>query len=209
MPHPEATLVKGSGPNVYVIEVGQRHRIPDPTTFVGRGYRWDDVITLSDRELKAIPLGAPLPPLLVPCAEKRDSLGNEHFMATGALLLPDVGQLVAVTQAWTWNFWAGFTGGVLALLVDEAGAAIGETSMQTFYVAGLAAAGPSARTDYWRVGISPTLAAQTRAMAIVHKTAPEDRCEEILKRVEQAARAAVDSRRLASDLIIELAAIVA
>lgn len=59
----EGSIVKGStGDKVYVIESGLRRWIPTLTTFFVRGYRWENLVVLSDEALNAIRLGAPLPP---------------------------------------------------------------------------------------------------------------------------------------------------
>ncbi|MCD8489321.1 MAG: S8 family serine peptidase, partial [Desertifilum sp.] len=54
-------LVKGSGDAVYYMENGYRRHIPDGETFTARGFSWVDVQNISDGDLNAIPLGAPLP----------------------------------------------------------------------------------------------------------------------------------------------------
>ena len=58
----EGSIVKGSGDKVYVIENGLRRWIPTLTTFFVRGYRWENLVVLSDEALNSILLGAPLPP---------------------------------------------------------------------------------------------------------------------------------------------------
>ncbi len=56
----EGYLVKGSGPEVYLIEGGERRWITTAAVFAGRGYRWDQVHLVSDGDLEATPLGAPI-----------------------------------------------------------------------------------------------------------------------------------------------------
>ena len=54
-------LVKGSGPEVYLItDEGTRRWIPDETTFVSMGYSWSAIATVNDLELEQYPLGDPL-----------------------------------------------------------------------------------------------------------------------------------------------------
>jgi len=55
--YPDGTLVKGSGPEVYLIESGKRRHITSPNLFSSRGYKWKDIITVSDEELINHPLG--------------------------------------------------------------------------------------------------------------------------------------------------------
>lgn len=56
-----SSIVKGSGPKVFILENGRRRWIPDEHTFQSRGLRWDAVQTLTDGELESIPLGKNLP----------------------------------------------------------------------------------------------------------------------------------------------------
>lgn len=56
----DGTLIKGSSPAVYVISDNKRRLIPDEATFNASGYKWENIRTISDRALNAIP---ELPPL--------------------------------------------------------------------------------------------------------------------------------------------------
>ena len=56
----EGYLVKGSGAEVYLVEAGKRRWITTAAAFAARGYRWDQVHFVSNRDLEAIPLGDPL-----------------------------------------------------------------------------------------------------------------------------------------------------
>ena len=56
----EGYLVKGSGAEVYLIEGGKRRWVTTAAAFASRGYRWDQVHFVSDMDLEAIPLGAPI-----------------------------------------------------------------------------------------------------------------------------------------------------
>jgi hypothetical protein len=56
----EGTLIRGSLPAVYVISGNMRRLIPDEATFNASGYKWENVRTISDRALNAIP-ELPLP----------------------------------------------------------------------------------------------------------------------------------------------------
>lgn len=57
----EGSLLKGSGPEIFLIEDGKRRHVPDPHTFDAMGLEWGKVRTLSDDELSRVPLGEPLP----------------------------------------------------------------------------------------------------------------------------------------------------
>lgn len=57
----DGSLLKGSGPEVFLIEDGKRRHVPDPATFTALGLDWGKVRTIGDEELSRIPLGEPLP----------------------------------------------------------------------------------------------------------------------------------------------------
>jgi hypothetical protein len=58
---PNGTLIKGSGPDIYLIENGVRRLIPDMETFNAMGFNWNNVINVDDQRLGSMPLGSPLP----------------------------------------------------------------------------------------------------------------------------------------------------
>jgi len=58
---PDGTLIKGSGPGIYLIENGVRRLMPDVETFNAMGFNWNNVINVDDQRLGALPLGSPLP----------------------------------------------------------------------------------------------------------------------------------------------------
>src|SRR5438876_262417 len=60
----DTTLLQGSGPQVYVMAACQRHWIPDAETFNAHGYNWSAIVHVSDADLTAIPVGAPLPSVI-------------------------------------------------------------------------------------------------------------------------------------------------
>lgn len=55
------TLTRGSSDKVYVVLNDYRHWIPNADTFDALGYRWDEILWLSDDEVNAVPEGAPFP----------------------------------------------------------------------------------------------------------------------------------------------------
>jgi hypothetical protein len=57
---PDGSLVKGSGPEVYVMEGGVKRHVPNPATFAGMGFLWGNVNLLPDSVLSAIPSGVSL-----------------------------------------------------------------------------------------------------------------------------------------------------
>ncbi|MBL7154987.1 MAG: hypothetical protein ISS88_00575 [Candidatus Portnoybacteria bacterium] len=54
---PKADLIKGTGPEVYILENGVKRWIPDPETFEYRRYKWTNIKTISDADLAAYPQG--------------------------------------------------------------------------------------------------------------------------------------------------------
>jgi hypothetical protein len=57
---PDGALVRGSGPEVYVMEGGLKRHVPDLATFAGMGFLWGNVNLLPDSVLSAIPSGESL-----------------------------------------------------------------------------------------------------------------------------------------------------
>jgi len=57
----DGTLVRGSSGKVYVVLNGHRYWIPDEVTFEAMGYKWVDVLALSDEFVNAIPEGPRFP----------------------------------------------------------------------------------------------------------------------------------------------------
>lgn len=54
--YPEGSLVKGSGPAVYLIELGKRRWIPNPSIFGKYGFNWRDILQITDETLASIDL---------------------------------------------------------------------------------------------------------------------------------------------------------
>jgi len=55
--HPEGSLLKGSGPEVYLIELGKRRWIPSPAVFFGNNFGWKYILNLDDDDLDDYDLG--------------------------------------------------------------------------------------------------------------------------------------------------------
>ena len=54
---PKADLIKGSTPQVYILENGVRHWIPDPETFDHFRFKWQNIKTYSNSVVAGYPLG--------------------------------------------------------------------------------------------------------------------------------------------------------
>ncbi|MFH1460854.1 MAG: hypothetical protein ABIF84_00290, partial [Patescibacteria group bacterium] len=55
--YPEGALVKGSGPAVYLIELGKKRWIPSPRIFESNDFGWKYILFISDKELERIKSG--------------------------------------------------------------------------------------------------------------------------------------------------------
>ena len=55
--YPNGSLVKGSGPEVYLIEQGKRRWIPSPTIFLGNDFGWKYILDINDNDLDNYDLG--------------------------------------------------------------------------------------------------------------------------------------------------------
>jgi hypothetical protein len=58
---PDGTLVKGSGPDIYLIQNGVKRLIPDMVTFNAMGFNRNNMISVDDQKLGNIPTGIPFP----------------------------------------------------------------------------------------------------------------------------------------------------
>ncbi|MEZ4868639.1 MAG: hypothetical protein R3C14_45335 [Caldilineaceae bacterium] len=59
-PHPNGTLLKGHSDAIYLLRAGQRCLIPSIQVFQSWGYRWEQVVTVTDATLVRYPLGEPI-----------------------------------------------------------------------------------------------------------------------------------------------------
>lgn len=59
--YPDGMLIKGSGPEVDMMQGGVRRWIPDPATFACMGLSWGNVQTIPDATFAAIPAGPAFP----------------------------------------------------------------------------------------------------------------------------------------------------
>lgn len=55
--YPEGSLIRGPGPEVYLIDNETRRHITSPTLFKNKGFDWKKIITVSNEELLAHPIG--------------------------------------------------------------------------------------------------------------------------------------------------------
>lgn len=55
--YPDGTLLKGSAPQVYILELKQKHWIPSPEIFTTKGFKWQNIVQVSDQTLNNIKKG--------------------------------------------------------------------------------------------------------------------------------------------------------
>jgi hypothetical protein len=55
--YPEGSLLKGDGPEVYLIEAGKKRWIPNPQIFEAKGFEWESIIKVSQSNLNYISRG--------------------------------------------------------------------------------------------------------------------------------------------------------
>jgi hypothetical protein len=55
--HPDGTLIRGEGPEVYLIEAGKKRWIPNPEIFNSKGFQWQRIITVNKWTLNSIKQG--------------------------------------------------------------------------------------------------------------------------------------------------------
>lgn len=56
----DGTILKGSGRDIYVVEGGRRRWVACCIAFEAKGYDWNNLIFISDKDLDAIPMGVPI-----------------------------------------------------------------------------------------------------------------------------------------------------
>jgi len=59
-PHSDDTIIKGTDSSVYLLDGSTIHLFPNAATFLGLGYHWDDVSTVSNATLEGYTVGDPL-----------------------------------------------------------------------------------------------------------------------------------------------------
>ncbi len=171
IPITDGTVVKGSGPKVYVLKVGQRDWIPDPETLQQYG-GWNAVISMSDQDLNALPEGLAIPSvhtIPIVSADQEDTVGWGFHMQTSIKYVKATGLLDAVTHTWATNDFVGFHGVVFAWLLDGNGLIVGETDSHTFGVDGRDVPfTQNNRLDHWTYHFDPAVpVSQTVRIQIV------------------------------------------
>lgn len=80
---PTSTLIRGSGPGVYVMRDGLKRGIPNVATFEANGFDWDDVLGVPDFTLDDVPTGKMLPNVIATGNLIRGAASGLHVMDGG------------------------------------------------------------------------------------------------------------------------------
>jgi hypothetical protein len=170
------TLLQGSTAAIYVMRGGQRHLIPDPTTFYALGFNWNAVQLVADSDLNAIPMGSPVPeggvtPVFPIVASRDDNFpGSGGFMHTDVSIYAS-GVLNAVTHTWEVTDLRGFRGAVAATVLDGNQTPLWVSATQHYSVDGRWI-GTSDRTDNWSDTVPASVLPDIRYIAIVQQWDP-------------------------------------
>jgi hypothetical protein len=171
--------------DVYFLDHGYLHSVPDRPTFDAYGFQWGQVQNLTDTTLlDAVPIGPPLsPPTSSQAlhADQTDDVGNGHHMGTNAVLTRG-GQLHAETRTWSTNAAIGFHGGVVVLIGDAGENVIYQSEAHIYGVDGrlIPFGGPSSRTDVWIEDVGSGVTSQATSLHVVHTHNPQPNWEKII-----------------------------
>ncbi len=171
----DGTLLKGSGPAIYVMQGGDRHWIPDPATFNALGYSWGNVQTVADADLNAIPLGTQVPeggkvivpqfPITVSRFDSFSGCGG-HMNSTATIYA--TGLLNVVTRTWEDTELRGFAGAVAVSVLDQNQNSLWVSATQKYGVDGTWV-GTSDRTDNWSDSVPAEILPNVRFVAIIQQ----------------------------------------
>lgn len=85
--HPDGTLVRGQEEAVYLLKQGKRYLIPTVRVFRSWGYRWEQIVPLTDQQLAQYPLGGAIdaqPTLFQNWRQQRGNAQPAQFQAMAA-----------------------------------------------------------------------------------------------------------------------------
>ncbi|MCH8814217.1 MAG: hypothetical protein IH957_03840 [Chloroflexi bacterium] len=80
---PTGTLIRGSGPGVYVMRDGLKRGIPNVATFEANGFDWDDVSGIPNSNIDGVPTGKMLPNVIATGNLIRGTVSGLHVMDGG------------------------------------------------------------------------------------------------------------------------------
>ncbi len=167
-----ALLMAPPASEVYIINSGQRHWIPDPATFQAGNYSWDAVESVPADILNAIPLGAQIPVTSQLMVDTGDvNLGGSNWTMNTHASLTRSGQLLAVTHT-SCGFPLGFHGGVCIIAADNNDLPLAQTAIQRYGVDPIF--GPSSRTDPWSAQVDPTKAQTAMTLRVIQAWDPDN-----------------------------------
>ena len=172
----DGTLLQGSAAVIYLMQNGQRHAIPDLATLAALGYSLNNVQSVADADLSAIPLGAPVPEggvqpsFPITASQDNNFPGSGGFMHTDATIYAS-GLLNAVTHTWEVTDLRGFRGAVAVALLDQSQNSIWVSATQHYGVDGRWI-GTSDRTDNWNDNVPAAILPNARYIAIIQQWDP-------------------------------------
>lgn len=189
-------LVRATGQHaIYVIEDSQRRWIPDMATFYDWEFNPAVVKNLSQAELDAIPLGAPLPHSSRFIFDEGKELGANHYMRTRGAMSTRTGHIHASTRTLTRTWFGGYHGGVILIFEDAESIVIGSSGIHVFGVDGTYI-GTSDREDAWQDDIGLDIVNRTVNIRLSQGWMPNQLKDQVQR--------AIDTGRPVMDLILDI-----
>jgi len=63
--YPDGSLLRAKGTKaVYLIQKGKKMPFPDPSTFLAKGYKWENMVDVDPAVLDKIPMGKSIPSVI-------------------------------------------------------------------------------------------------------------------------------------------------
>jgi hypothetical protein len=119
--YPNGTLLKGSGPAIYVMSGGLKRHMPNMETFEVRRYDWSRIFTLPDSVVDSIPTGRTLPSALADGNMFMGS-GPQVYVMQGGTKRHVLSEAVFTACGYGWDAVGGLSDSTLATI--PTGAAI-------------------------------------------------------------------------------------
>ena len=98
---PDGAMLKGPGPEVYVMQGGLKRHAPNLATLEARNHRWSDINSLSGSQLGSVPIGLPLLDVLTTGSLVKSSGPQVFVMESGVRRhIADLSVLEACGYGW-------------------------------------------------------------------------------------------------------------
>lgn len=196
MAYLDGQLVQGTGPEVYVIESGQRRWIPDPRTFDLLGYNWNAILHIPEPDLEQIPTGPQIEAvakLEFPAPWDTPQPGNGLWQYNGSLwgrylssggghtvlgkceMDLSTGHINGEVVAANGVFALGFHGGMTGLAVDANGIVLAATPVFKIGVDAAWGSGPRwSQPAPWAFDFGAAVGSKTQRLSAFVTDVPED-----------------------------------